>query len=534
LAAVQISAAAGSPQPFLSIVYGARTANLNADSASKGFVQSNPFTQNVIAGSRDDDVLDHDYTGSDHPANIPYNMSYITHSPSGGGDLPNETEDSNGFILPSATSNGLKRAVIAELPLRPIASLVELTNWDARLENPAPPFGFNIIGNSDASPLIPSDSVVGNNIPSDDINLQHDDSYCANHVLFDDWFVSSIAPDPEDNRDQEEVYEDFLLGEEPLTNRAYRPLPEDRAAAQEAGSAANLYDGLVDVEDGWQSIASRLEVEGMFNVNSTSVQAWRALLGHARNVEVPHFVGMNSTGLSGSTDYAFSRFPVAGDSEAGTSGISGGDPPLPEATQFTGYRVYDDDFLDSLAEELVEQVRDRGPFLSLAEFVNRQLESEGTTGEISDANLALAGAIQTALNEVTSSNNTFSDLQTLSAESQADPAGEEEYQYSTAAAGSSAYGLPGWTRQADVLRPIAPILSARDDTFTIRAYGDVRDQTDNVTAKAYCEAVVRRTREYVDPSDPAFSPEGPQLPENQQFGRQFEIVSFRWLEPEDV
>jgi hypothetical protein len=239
-------------------------------------------------------------------------------------------------------------------------------------------------------------------------------------------------------------------------------------------------------------------------------------------VKVPHFTASTAVGLSGKTDYAFSRFPVAGDSAAGTPGISGG---FHEATDFTGYRVFDDTFLDSLAQEVVKQVRARGPFLSLAEFVNRQL----STGD-----LALAGALQSALNEVAGSNGTFLTLEKLSGESLKDPPGEEEYQYREAAEGSGAYGLPGWTRQADILRPIAPILSARDDTFTIRAYGDVRDRAGAITARAYCEAVVRRTREYVDPSDAAASTDYPRSPVNARFGRRFEIVSFRWLEPDEV
>ena len=67
------------------------------------------------------------------------------------------------------------------------------------------------------------------------------------------------------------------------------------------------------------------------------------------------------------------------------------------------------------------------------------------------------------------------------------------------------FGLPGWIRQADVLRPIAPILSARDDTFTIRTYGDARDASGKVIARAWCEAVVQRTRDFVDATDAADS-----------------------------
>ena len=83
--------------------------------------------------------------------------------------------------------------------------------------------------------------------------------------------------------------------------------------------------------------------------------------------------------------------------------------------------------------------------------------------------------------------------------------------FPAAAAGYNIYGLPGWTRQADVLRPLAPILSARDDTFTIRAYGDARDATGNtVKARAVCEATIRRSSGHVhDRASPEVRTPGP-------------------------
>ena len=49
-----------------------------------------------------------------------------------------------------------------------------------------------------------------------------------------------------------------------------------------------------------------------------------------------------------------------------------------------------------------------------------------------------------------------------------------------------------------MLRALAPRLSARTDTFRIRAYGEVTDSNGNIIAKAMCEAVVQRLPEYVD------------------------------------
>ena len=208
---------------------------------------------------------------------------------------------------------------------------------------------------------------------------------------------------------------------------------------------------------------------------------------------------------------------------------------FPEANEFTGYRRLDDKFLDALAEEVVVQVRKRGPFLSLSEFINRQLTS--------DKDLALAGALQAALNSLTeagSSNNPFAALQDPLTKANSNPptfAGIENqigYKFPEAAEGYGAYGLPGWTRQADILRPLAPILAVRDDTFTIRACGDACDAQGRVLARCVCEAVVRRTREFVDPAEQADITTSPTKPLNKSFGRRFEIISFRWLAANEV
>ena len=540
LAGTTLGEAARKPQPFLSTIFGARMAS-RTHLAAKGFLQSSPLVNYTAMGFKDEaeTTIARHYGGTGHPVNSPFDYSFVKHAPGGDSLLPNADDATDrGYIVTGFNkADGLSRCVIAELPLRPLASLGELTHWDLRYENPIPPFAINLVGNSDASPLLPPDAVVNAADSRLGQNLQYDDSYCANHLLFDDWFVSSIAPDPDQfgtsGRDLEESFAAFVTGKTPLANRSYRPLREDAVAAATSQGRAELYEDHIIPTDSWKSIASRLEVEGMFNVNSTSVIAWRALLGHARAQRIPYLAEANRNwrvNLSEPTDHVLTRFSVAGDTEAGTPGTSGA---FPEATEFGGYRTVDEEFLDALAEEVVAQVRARGPFLSLAEFVNRQLSS----GE-----LALAGAIQSALNAVAQrpATNPFEEIQALSTEAVADPPNpanapfDEEYQFRDAAVGHSAYGLPGWTRQADILRPLAPILSARDDTFTIRAYGDARSRSGQVLARAWCEAVVCRTREYVDPNEAPDRFHAPELPANQAFGRRVRIVSFRWLSTEEV
>ncbi len=537
LAAGTLSQSLTNPQPFLSTIFGARMAS-RTHLAAKGFVQSSPLVNYTAMGRKDEaeTTISRHYGGTAHPVNSPFDYSFVKHAPGGDSLLPNASDTTgSGYIVTGFNkSDGLSRCVIDELPFRPLVSLGELVNWDVRYENPIPPYAFNLTGNSDATPLLPSNAVVNSADAGLTVNLQHDDSYCINHLLFDDWFVSSVTPDPSDfgsaSRNAQDTFVDFVAGRKPLPNHDYLPIQEDKTKAATGDAAARqLYTDKVSKTDAWRTIASRFEVDGMFNVNSTSVTAWRALLGHARNQRVPYIRDNGASwmvDLSAKSDHVLSRFSISGDTVAGTPGISGA---FPEATEFAGYRKVDEKFLDALALQVVSQVRARGPFLSLAEFVNRQLSS---------GDLALAGTLQAALNEVTKSpaTNPLASVQALSTVSLAVPdrAAEAEYKFPDAAAGYSGYGLPGWTRQADILRPLAPVLSARDDTFTIRAYGDCRDSSNRIVATAWCEAVVRRDREYVNPTDAADIVTAPTISINQKLGRRFKLVSFRWLNANEV
>jgi hypothetical protein len=524
-----LSSLTTTPTSFLTTVFGARMAS-RTHLAAKGLLQSSPLVNYTAMGGKDlsERTIKRKYRGSNHPVNSPFDYSF---KKVGFPDtnLPDVDKSNNrGFIVTGfQKSEGLSRCVIAEIPTRPLQSIAELQHWDLRYENPIPPYALNLIGNSNATPLIAADSVVGQY--TDSVNLQHDDSYCANHILFDDWFFSSIAPDPSNfgtsGRDKRTVFNAFIKGEKPLPNRAFQPIGVDASA-----DANKLYTEEVNKADSWKTIASRLEVEGMFNVNSTSLTAWRALLGHARNKKVPYLRQSGtslSVVLSSETDHAVSRFSVSGESDTSSSGSSGA---FPIANEFSGYRILDEDMIDMLAEKIVEQVRLRGPFLSLSEFVNRQLSS---------GNLALSGAIQSALDEManTDKTNLYTGITSfISRPSSATPGGvDAEYAFPDAALGEATFGLPGWTRQADILRPLAPILNVRDDTFTIRAYGDARDNSGNrIVARVVCEAVVQRTRDYVDPSDSADLDTSPKSTSNQKFGRRFVLVSFRWLSPSEI
>ena len=89
-------------------------------------------------------------------------------------------------------------------------------------------------------------------------------------------------------------------------------------------------------------------------------------------------------------------------------------------------------------------------------------------------------------------------------------------------------GLPGAVlKQSQILSAIGPVITARGDTFIVRAFGEYKNPMSDSSAKIYCEAVVQRSVEPVKSGDDKLSPQG-------NFGRKFKIVSFRWLSPEEL
>jgi hypothetical protein len=186
-----------------------------------------------------------------------------------------------------------------------------------------------------------------------------------------------------------------------------------------------------------------------------------------------------------------------------------------------GRRTLTEDEIDQLARAIVKEVRRRGPFLSLADFINRRVGS--------DTELARAGAIQSALDsEEVEINRAFGGSRGVASEV------TKRFAFPEAEEGPMAYGSPTVVKQADILTPIAPVLSARSDSFIIRAYGESVDKNGKVLARAWCEAVVERDREYVDSSDRPQVLPATLREVNKAFGRRYEIVSFRWLHPEEV
>lgn len=346
-----------------------------------------------------------------------------------------------------------------------------------------------------------------------------DHSYLANQALWDDWFLSGISPQTSQgfsaSRDQRTVALDFLKNSKPLPVRQFKP----SLTGEDAETAVGKWFNGSAIRAGAEALtASQLTVEGMFNVNSVSTEAWKALLSALRGREIltQNPDGTEATLSAGNaTGVASLHSPLNLEVKANQ---------LDDRTsraQWAGVRSLDDKEIEELAGAIVIEVRKRGPFLSLADFINRR---PGSNKE-----LALSGAIQSALDSKSVSIN-----QAFRSGERAANGNPEGLAFAEAETGAAAYGIPGYVKQADILTPIAPLLSARSDTFIIRAYGEKLDAGGRVTARAWCEATLQRSAGFVDPSDELTKLPTALNQSNQSFGRRFDVVSFRWLNPSEV
>ena len=619
--------AAVNPRPFATFTFGLRLSNDGVSqfasrngirTVSKGFLMSSPFTTYTELGWKSAEVLTAypyassnyadtstlsvsgqigatsgpsfyssantgiQYSGAVNPVNAPYDLYF---SPmTGWGDLNGPQSDAStgygGFILTGLDpTSGIEYASVAELPIKPIQSIFDLQGCDVRATNPAPPFQYNLIGNSEASPILPPDDAVGRWIDMtgalrsrDELHmafLQHDDSYCLNHVFFDDWFCSSLAPQPSDwaslrpSAGAEFVWNPAVMTSLQKTWTAFAtsaaPLPN---ACYQPSSYASNFDITVTGQGpytmgppqplAYLRIAEALRVVGQFNVNSTSIPAWRALLSNLRTTQVPYLKPGNSSTSTVSASNPLSRMAVGGEGPVTTDGTSGA---------ACGFSAMTDAQLDLLATQIVQQIKLRGPFLSLSEFINRQLALPQPSNPLDPC---LSGVVATAIKALenmgpsaslsvqatnvgkpTTKVGDFGGLEQtlpLGDWTSSSLASKGDFTNPQAAVGYSTFGFPGWPRQTEVLSRLAPVISVRDETFTVRAMGS-SPVTGGGSVKVWCEAVFQRIPDYVDSSVPPHeAPLGDIAPTsngtlhevNVVLGRRFKMVSFRWLNQQDL
>ena len=319
-----------------------------------------------------------------------------------------------------------------------------------------------------------------------DQNITFDLSYELNHSLWDRYFLStgtsqekrSFVEDPQDN---------------PLPNGRLRPVP----------GSDTVKDDVLD----FHRAAAALTLDGGFNVNSTRAEAWEALL-------------LSSVGVRGDADQvSFPRILNLAGTSDGSNAARG------EA--WTGQRTLDRDEVRKLAAAIVEEVRLRGPFLSLADFVNRRLKDD-ETGRMGALEAALK---KSGVNASFTANFPLNNREDLPDYRHMDNIKDATRLEQTSKPDSAAWGALGFLTQADLLQSLGPVLTARSDSFLIRSYGSSLDKDGKVLAEAWCEAVVQRTPRPVAPDESGINPDT-SLPVD--FGRSFEVRRFRWLHRDEI
>ncbi|MEY3894784.1 MAG: hypothetical protein RLZZ214_303, partial [Verrucomicrobiota bacterium] len=436
-----------------------------------------------------------------------------------------DAQDRGNFVSGHSATYGAKFGAQYDVPLAPLQSLVSLNGANPGGSSGYLPRFAQPIGNSWAHPLLDPDKLLQ---PQTGGNYL-DHSFLLNLALYDHFYFSGFADQTGSfgtGKNVSTLATDFGAGK-PLVDPRLALYPPD-------GQTATGLSAVVSGASPHAKIAAWQVMNGAFNINSTSVAAWKAMLGSIHDSKsILNKLSKGTATTPGSS--VFADLPDA-DSAKGEVRISRFRLPVseseadgadPKDAYWLGPREYSDAQLQTLAEKIVEQVRSRGPFLSMSEFVNRRL------GSASDEK-AQRGALQQAIDNsnVNQSLATGADAGFQIAET---AVSTYKYANAKAGAGASNQGAPGYLSQADLLAVLGNAATPRSDTFTIRGFGEARDSANNSIATATCEAIVQRVPEYIDPADKAeIAPAGLTSTANRTFGRRFQLVSFRWLSAEEI
>lgn len=436
-------------------------------------------------------------------------------------DATNRTNLLTGYT----TSKGIKSGSYLDLPTGPMQTIADFRRSNA-LTSPYLPNFVQPIGNSWVSPLMSTNRVNQSDSTIAPYALL-DHSVLANHALYDAFYFSTFATYGGTKPDM--VFQNFMDSTSPLISQAFQPyLPSGKTALD---AKNELFAASKPKDTAYKTAAQYQMIRGAFNVNSTSVQAWKAQLASMSKSDIISLWAKNSvTEVKRSNGIPILSMSLVNGGSIGAP-VDANKIDNARTNEWNGYRELTDSDLEALATKIVEQVRLRGPFLSMSEFVNRQIGSE--------SELTRSGALEAAITASKINDKVFSDPKVFPPITVADISNATLYKYNTpaAAAGNPAAGAPGWISQGDLMRILEPAATVRSDTFVVRTCGQAQDADGKITARAYCEAVVQRVPDYIDPVDPPSLNVYTDASANQinkVFGRRMKVVSFRWLSSTEV
>jgi hypothetical protein len=458
-------------------------------SGSRFLADSNPFASQVSSPPAPSDGITMNTRWSMYRDSGVYNNMF--------GWL--QSDGDYGYWGPSSGAQGLTHASLFSIPRQPIGGVADLMK--AQLINhayePTYPLGHTV-----ASPYM--GVILTNN--------KAEGAYWLNDTLWNGYFASGLDPSNTTNLPSE----NFIVLDEAFDF--------ENATADET--------------------AARMLRQGGFNVHSTSISGWRALLGVLREQQVDY--------LEIGTSFSLGRAPgTLADTILSAAGaismdlpladgliLSEGDTDPNEIRLWRGFRALSDEEIDALARAIVRLNKERfaeyGSYRSTGDFINRNLKAASTA---TASEFHHQGILETAIEEANISGRT--NLNTTQEGPGDDPLMKKRIDLSKNAKpslypGQEAIdkkfkyaGLPGHLDTKDVLSLIGDRLTHRSDTFTIRTYGAaINEITGKTSATAYCEAVVQR---FPDP----INNDGDYVTNSTDdfFGRRYRILSVRWIPP---
>lgn len=453
------------------------------------------------------------------------NQLYLMVSSSSSNDLTNGyginfPSGTNGNWGESYSSTGSTHVPMLDIPSGPLYSLASFSHANLGLIGGDP---ARMVGFSRPNAYVNPGSIFAElNLPGSNSASAQDSAWLANDALFDRYYLSGLAPEftigsggYSANGTLSDTLTKFYSSkhETAEANPVLKPyLPPGKTAADVIGE--------LDQEDGYRKMGAYSLIEGAFNINSTSVTAWEAFLRGNRGLTVQFSDGSSES--SSETPFPSGMTPVS------TTGA--------QALWSEFSRLSDSD-INNLATEIVDQVKLRGPFMSLSDFVNRRVSSTV------NSDTHYSGALQAAIDKTTINDDVKNGAGGVTP-SYASEVTQDVPAYLNGRMTTS--GIATEINQQELLLPLAPRMTARTDTFRIRAYGEaLSNDGTTVLAKAMCEVVVQRVPEYLDDEDEPWD-ESPNALNatasadypldkkiNETYGRRFNAVSFRWLHSDE-
>jgi hypothetical protein len=266
-----------------------------------------------------------------------------------------------------------------------------------------------------------------------------------------------------------------------------------------------------------QAPAEKLMVANRFNINSTSIPAWKAVLGSLRlngwnyldypEADISDLADLQTATTNRAATFTRFSHSLSETYEAPETPATDGiypdiEPIAPTAFYRHGARRLSETQLEELARRVVQLIQAKGrPFMNMEDLL-----SADSTG-LSLLEKAIAAAL-------------------------APEDGRQDWHHgwelegdASAMGGSSIeidHFSPGFLTQADILTAIGPMLSTRSDTFRIRARGQTSTPLGQPSGDAMLEAIVQRT------------PEPHHAASGTTFSRKFKVLSLRWLDINDL